>query len=94
MSVNLVAEIASKATVLPFELQRETLAYIESLIESLENREGAGSEQEPMELLKNESLAQQSDGDWDAELDALAQEISDAWQSEQSAVETLLEMRR
>jgi hypothetical protein len=35
MSANLISEIAAKATILPFDLQQETLAYIESLINSL-----------------------------------------------------------
>jgi len=32
--------------------------------------------------------------DWEARWDALAQRVSDAWQSERSAVELLSEMRR
>ena len=32
--------------------------------------------------------------DWEARWDALAQQVSDAWQSEKSAVELLSEMRR
>lgn len=38
MSVNLVSEITAKAMALPFELQQETLAYIESLINIVARR--------------------------------------------------------
>jgi hypothetical protein len=36
----------------------------------------------------------QAESDWEARWDALAQQVSDAWQSEKSAVELLTEMRR
>ena len=36
----------------------------------------------------------QSTADWDARWDALAQKVSQAWKSDQSAVEILSEMRR
>lgn len=50
MSVNLVSEIAAKATVLPFEMQQETLAYIESLINSLkQNTEAAQEAEQPFQ---------------------------------------------
>ena len=35
----------------------------------------------------------QAEADWDARWDALARQVSDAWQSEKSAVEFLSEMR-
>ncbi len=47
MSVNLVSEIAAKAMALPFELQQETLAYIESLINSLKQSGKTIQENEP-----------------------------------------------
>jgi hypothetical protein len=36
----------------------------------------------------------EAEADWDARWDALARQVSDAWQSEKSAVELLSEMRR
>jgi hypothetical protein len=36
----------------------------------------------------------EAETDWDARWDALARQVSDAWQSEKSAVELLSEMRR
>jgi hypothetical protein len=36
----------------------------------------------------------QAEADWEARWDALAQQVSDAWQSEKSTVEILTEMRR
>jgi len=35
-----------------------------------------------------------AESDWEARWDALAQQVSEAWQSEKSAVELLSEMRR
>ena len=35
-----------------------------------------------------------AESEWEARWDALAQEVSEAWQSEKSAVELLSEMRR
>lgn len=36
----------------------------------------------------------QAEADWEARWDALAQQVSAAWQSEKSAIELLTEMRR
>ena len=56
-----------------------------------------GSEGAPQALLvslKPILRETQAQADWEARWDALAQQVSDAWQSEQSAVELLTEMRR
>ena len=56
-----------------------------------------GSEGAPQALLVSlkpaprEALAE---SEWEARWDVLAQQVSDAWQSEKSAVELLSEMRR
>ena len=56
-----------------------------------------GSEGAPQALLvslKPILRETQAEADWEARWDALAQQVSDAWQSEQSAVDLLTEMRR
>jgi len=56
-----------------------------------------GSEGVPEALLvslKSPSSELQSRSDWQAQWDALAQKIGQAWNSEKSAVEILTEMRR
>ncbi|MGH9846060.1 MAG: hypothetical protein ACREEM_45750 [Blastocatellia bacterium] len=105
MSVNLISEITAKAMALPFELQQETLAYIESLINSLKQNGKTTQETEPpfqsvygiiprrIENL-DEDLAEIRREMWKDKWDALAQEIDKAWQGEKSALEELAEMRR
>ena len=56
-----------------------------------------GSEGVPQALLVSLKPTQrqtQSEADWDARWDELAQKVSHGWQSEKSAVELLIEMRR
>lgn len=56
-----------------------------------------GSEGTPQALLvslKPVLRETEVEGDWEARWDALARQVSDAWQSEKSAVEILSEMRR
>lgn len=56
-----------------------------------------GSEGMPQALLvslKPVLRETEAEADWEARWDALARQVSDAWQSEKSAVELLSEMRR
>jgi hypothetical protein len=55
-----------------------------------------GSEGVPQALLVSLKplLRASPEGNWDARWDALARQVSDAWQSEKGAVELLSEMRR
>jgi hypothetical protein len=56
-----------------------------------------GSEGVPQALLvslKPVLRETQVEADWDARWEALARQVSDAWQSKKSAVELLSEMRR
>ena len=56
-----------------------------------------GSEGAPQALLVSLRSALReapAESDWEARWDALAQQVSEAWQSEKSAVELLSEMRR
>jgi len=56
-----------------------------------------GSEGMPRALLvslKPVLRETEAEADWEARWDALARQVSDAWQSEKSAVELLSEMRR
>ncbi len=55
-----------------------------------------GSEGEPLALLISMKSSQKRDTEkeWDAEWNSLAQEIDKAWKSKKSALETLSEMRR
>ncbi|MGD8465199.1 MAG: hypothetical protein PVI09_15135 [Anaerolineae bacterium] len=56
-----------------------------------------GSEGLPQALLvslRPALLEAPAELDWEARWDALAQQVSEAWQSEESAVEILSEMRR
>jgi hypothetical protein len=55
-----------------------------------------GSEGVPQALLVSLKplLRESREVDWDARWDALARQVSDAWQSDKGAVELLSEMRR
>jgi hypothetical protein len=56
-----------------------------------------GSEGAPQALLVSLKPAPRevlAESEWEARWDVLAQQVSDAWQSEKSAVELLSEMRR
>jgi hypothetical protein len=56
-----------------------------------------GSEGVPQALLVSLRPAARetaTESDWEARWDALAQQVSEAWRSEKSAVEILTEMRR
>ena len=56
-----------------------------------------GSEGKPQALLvslKPVVRETEAEADWEPRWDALARQVSDAWQSEKSAVELLSEMRR
>jgi len=44
--------------------------------------------------LKSKPVTHQPASDWQAQWESLAKEVSSAWNAEQSAIETLAEMRR
>lgn len=73
---------------------------LRSLLEELNLGETVtliGSEGMPQALLvslKPVLRETEAEADWEARWDALARQVSDAWQSEKSAVELLSEMRR
>ena len=73
---------------------------LKRLLEDLELGETVtliGAEGAPRALLislKTSIVEPQSMPDWDARLDVLARKVSQAWNSDRSAVEVLTEMRR
>jgi hypothetical protein len=86
---------------MPITLPIETAERdLRSLLEELNLGETVtliGSEGMPQALLvslKPVLRETEAEADWEARWDALAQQVSDAWQSEKSAVELLSEMRR
>jgi hypothetical protein len=86
---------------MPITLPIETAERdLKSLLEELNLGETVtliGSEGMPQALLvslKPVLRETEAEADWEARWDALAQQVSDAWQSEKSAVELLSEMRR
>ncbi len=86
---------------MPITLPIETAERdLRSLLEELNLGETVtliGSEGMPQALLvslKPVLRETEAEADWEARWDALARQVSDAWQSEKSAVELLSEMRR
>ncbi len=86
---------------MPITLPIETAERdLRSLLEELNLGETVtliGSEGVPQALLvslKPVLRETEAEADWKARWDALARQVSDAWQSEKSAVELLSEMRR
>jgi hypothetical protein len=86
---------------MPITLPIETAERdLKSLLEELTLGETVtliGSEGMPQALLvslKPVLRETKTEADWETRWDALAQQVSDAWQSEKSAVELLSEMRR
>jgi hypothetical protein len=86
---------------MPITLPIETAERdLRSLLEELNLGETVtliGSEGMPQALLvslKPLLRETEAEADWEARWDALAQQMSDAWQSEKGAVELLSEMRR
>ena len=86
---------------MPITLPIETAERdLRSLLEELNLGETVtliGSEGMPQALLvslKPVLRETEAEADWEARWDALARQVSEAWQSEKSAVELLSEMRR
>jgi hypothetical protein len=83
-------------TTLPIEAAERDLR---SLLEELNLGDTVtliGSEGKPEALLVSlrPVLRETGEANWEARWDALARQVSDAWQSEKRAVELLSEMRR
>ena len=86
---------------MPITLPIETAERdLRSLLEELNPGEtvtliGSGGMPQALLVSHNPVLRDtETEADWETRWDALARQVSDAWQSEKSAVELLSEMRR
>ena len=85
------------AITVPIEAAQKDLEHLLDELQLGETVTLVGSEGVPQAVLislKATAVKPQSISDWDARWDALAQKISQAWNSDKSAVEVLTEMRR
>lgn len=85
------------AITVPIEAAQKDLERLLDELQLGETVTLVGSEGVPQAVLislKATAVKPQSISDWDARWDALAQKISQAWNSDKSAVEVLTEMRR
>ena len=82
---------------LPIERAEQDLRGLIAQLNRGETVTLIGTEGVPIALLvslKPTPRVNHEEADWDARWDALARQVSRAWKSEKSAVESLIEMRR
>ncbi len=84
-------------TTVPIETAERELKHLLERLQLGETITLVSSEGTPLAVmvsLKPRPVEVESATDWEARWDALAQKVSQAWTSDKSAVETLVEMRR